>query len=212
MLVPEAYAAPAPAGLDPIRAGAVPVAAMIAHETLRDLLDVQPDDLVLITAASGGVGHFAVQIAAHCGARVVATTSRDNRDFVSALGATMVVDYDASNLGLAIQARFPEGVNKALNLKAVGSGTGDQVAQILCEGGHMVDLTGTVSVDRPAVQIDSDYMVRGDGARLLAIAHMIDDALLDVHIHGTLPFERAPEALEMVLAGQVRGKVVLDMT
>jgi NADPH:quinone reductase-like Zn-dependent oxidoreductase len=210
MLVPEAYAAPAPSGLDAVRAGAVPVAAMTAHETLLDLLAVQPDDVVLITAASGGVGHFAVQIAAHYGARVVATTSRHNRDFVSALGATLVIDYETQDLGKAIHARFPEGVDKALN--AAGGNTADQVVQILRDGGHMVDLTGTVLVDRPAVQIDSDYMVRGDGARLLAIAHMIDDALLDVHIHGTLPFERAPEALEMVLAGQVRGKVVLDMT
>lgn len=209
MLVPALYASLAPAGLDLVHAGAVPIVGLTAHETLLDVLKLQLGDVVLITAAAGGVGHLAVQIAAHFGGRVVATTSRRNRDFVSALGAGLVIDYTSEDVVKAIRAHYPDGVDKALN--GVSGDAANQAVAALRDGGHMVDLPGAVTVRRPGVRIDSDYVVRGDGTRLWTIAHMIDDALLAVHVQEIIPFQRAPDALDMVLSRHVRGKVVLDM-
>ena len=89
--------------------------------------------MVLITAAAGGVGHLAVQIAAGRGGRVVATASRRNRDFVRALGAETVIDYTAEDIAAAIRDRYPHGVDKALN--GVAGEMADQVVRTLARAG-----------------------------------------------------------------------------
>lgn len=209
MLVPASYVARAPASLDLTRAGAVPIVGLTAHETLTDILEVRQGDVVLITAAAGGVGHLAVQIAAGLGAHVVATASRSNHDFVRALGAETVIDYMAEDIVAAIRARYPDGVDKALN--GVTGEAANQVVRTLRDGGRMVDLPGSVSVMRSGVRVDTEYVVRADADRLTRLARMIDDGRLTVEIQDIIPFERAADALEVVLARHVRGKVVLKI-
>ena len=209
MLVPMSYVARAPGSLDLTRAGGVPIAGLTAHETLTDILEVQQGDVVLITAAAGGVGHLAVQIAARLGGNVVATASRRNHDFVRDLGAETVIDYTSEDLVAAIRSRHPEGVDKALN--GVEGETANQVVRAMRDGGRMVDLTGSASVVRPGVQVDIEYLVRADADRLARLARMIDDRHLTVEIQEVFPFERAQEALEVVEAKHVRGKLVLTI-
>jgi NADPH:quinone reductase-like Zn-dependent oxidoreductase len=207
MLVPQSYVATPPAALDRVRAGALPIAGLTAHETLTDILRVQKDEVVLITAAAGGVGHLAVQIAAHRGARVVATANLRNHDFVRSLGAETVIDYTEEDVAQAIRARYPNGVDKALN--GVAGEMANGIVATLRDGGHMVDLPGAVTASRPGVRIDSDYVVRADGARLRLLARLIDDDFLRVEFHDIMPFERAPDALAEVMGKHVRGKVGL---
>jgi NADPH2:quinone reductase len=209
MLLPLPYVAAPPTALDLKRAGAIPIAALTAHETLVDLLQVQRNDVVLITAAAGGVGHLAVQIAVHLGARVVATATLRNHDFVSALGAETVIDYTTQDVVGAIRAKYPGGVDKALN--GIPGETANEIVDAVRIGGHIVDLPRAISVKRPGVEIDSDFMVHGDGARLRLLSRMIDDLPIRVEIHDIVPFERAQEALDMVLGKHVRGKVVLEI-
>lgn len=210
MLVPESYVAPIPASLTPIEAGGVPIAGLTAHETLVDVLRVIPDDVVLVNAAAGGVGHIAVQLACGLGARVVAVAGRRNHDFVAGLGAAAVIDYDATgDVAQAIRDRYPDGVDKALNC-VTGQAANDYVAA-LKEGGRMVDLPGAVSVRRPGVEIISDYVVRGNGARLADISQRFDRGELRLTVHEVVPFEEAQRALDLVLARHVRGKVVLKI-
>jgi NADPH:quinone reductase-like Zn-dependent oxidoreductase len=79
------------------------------------------------------------------------------------------------------------------------------------DGGHMVDLQGTITAARAGVRIDTDCVVRADGVRLGFIASMIHDGLLQLEIQQTVPFERAPQALDRVLAKHVRGKIALQI-
>jgi NADPH2:quinone reductase len=209
MLVPLPYVAAPPNGLDLRRAGAIPIAALTAHETLVDLLQVQRNDVVLITAAAGGVGHLAVQIAVHLGARVVATATLRNHDFVRALGAETVVDYTTEDVVAAVRAKYPGGVDKALN--GVPGEVANEIVDMMRVGGHIVDLPRAISVKRPGIEIDSDFMVHGDGARLRLLSRMIDDMPLRVEIYDIIPFERAPEALDIVLGKHVRGRVALGI-
>jgi NADPH2:quinone reductase len=209
MLVPASYVARAPTALDLTRAGGVPIAGLTALETLTDILEVQRGDVVLITAAAGGVGHLAVQIATRLGGRVVATARRRNHDFVRALGAESVIDYTVEELVAAIHSRYPAGVDKALN--GVEGETADQVVRTLRDGGRMVDLAGSVSLRRSGVRIHTDYVVRADADRLTRLTRMIDDGQLRVEIQDVIPFERAPEALEVIQAKHVRGKIVLKI-
>ncbi|WP_165235431.1 NADP-dependent oxidoreductase [Aquisphaera insulae] len=207
MLSPASYVARAPASLDLTRAGGVPIVGLTAHETLTDLLAVQRGDVVLITAAAGGVGHLAVQIASRLGAHVVATAGRRNLDFVRALGAETVIDYTAEDVVTAIRAHYPDGIDKALN--GVAGEEANRVARTLRKGGRMVDLTGSVSEVPRDVRVDREYVVRADGNRLSRVARMIDDGWLKAEIQESLPFERAPDALEVVQAKHVRGMIVL---
>src|SRR4030095_8348855 len=126
--------------------------------------------------------HIAVQIASLFGARVGATASSRNRDFLADLGAEAVIDYtDADDLSKATRAVFPGGVDKILNCVR-GEDANDYV-WALKDGGTMVDLAGAVSVERPAVKIISNHVVRANGARLAALARLFDDGALQVALH-----------------------------
>jgi NADPH:quinone reductase-like Zn-dependent oxidoreductase len=209
MLVPERYAAAPPPVLELTRAGAVPIAGLTVHETLIDILDVRKEEVVLITAASGGVGHLAVQLAKHLGAHVVATTSQRHIDFVSELGAETVIDYTSQDVVQAIHAKYPKGVNKALN--GVANETANQYVAVLAGGGHMVDLPGSITAKRPDVRIVSDYVVRADGARLELVSDLIDEGVLRVEVIDEIPFDSAPAALDRVLTRHVAGKLGLKI-
>jgi NADPH:quinone reductase-like Zn-dependent oxidoreductase len=208
MLVPETYVAPIPASLTPVEAGGVPIVGLTALETLTDVLHVTGGDVVLVNAAAGGVGHIAVQLGARLDALVVAAASRRNHDFVAGLGAAAVIDYDATgDVAKAIRDEYPGGVDKALNCVA-GKAANDYVAA-LRGGGKMVDLPGAVSVRLPGVDIISDYVVRGNGARLAEVARLFDAGTLRLVIQEIVPFDEAQRALDLALAHHVRGKVVL---
>jgi NADPH:quinone reductase-like Zn-dependent oxidoreductase len=209
MLVPASYIARAPNSLALVSAGAVPIVGLTAHETLIDILKVETGDIVLITAASGGVGHLAVQIAVDRGARVVATASLRNREFLRQFGAETVINYTNADVVSAIYESYPQGIDKILN--GVGGETANKIVNVLRPGGHMIDLTGSASLKRDEVRVDTDYVVKADAPRLARIAHMIDDGDLDVEIQEVVPFDKVRRALQLIEAKHVRGKLVLGI-
>jgi NADPH:quinone reductase-like Zn-dependent oxidoreductase len=150
---------------------------------------------------------LAVQIASQRGALVVATASRRHHEFLRGLGAHTLIDYTDQDVAEAVRAQFSAGVDKALN-GVTGEGA-KQAARSLRPGGRMVDLPGTLAEAPPGVEVISDYVVRGDGARLARIARMVDDGALKLTVEDVLPFEQAPQALERVLTKRVRGKLAL---
>jgi NADPH:quinone reductase-like Zn-dependent oxidoreductase len=92
-IVDESAAARAPANLPAQEAAAIPLAGLAALQGLRDLGEIAAGQHVLIVGASGGVGHFAVQIAKHYGAAVTAVASDRRAEMLRALGADRVIDY-----------------------------------------------------------------------------------------------------------------------
>jgi len=93
VVVPIGELAPAPSGLSMCEAAAVPLAALTSLQALRDLIRLTPGQRICINGASGGVGTYAVQLAAHMGAHVVAVCSGRNAEWVRDLGAHAVIDY-----------------------------------------------------------------------------------------------------------------------
>lgn len=89
----EAHLALKPDSISHKEAAASPIAALTAWQSLMHIAGVKAGDKVLVHAASGGVGHYIVQIAKHFGAHVIGTSSAANRDFVLSLGADEHIDY-----------------------------------------------------------------------------------------------------------------------
>jgi NADPH:quinone reductase len=209
MLVPFRHVARAPVSLDLVRAGSLPIVGLTAHETLTDILRVEKHDVVLITGASGGVGHLAVQIAAHRGAHVVGTARKQDHEFLRGLGAEEVIDYTERDFVDEVRKRYPEGVDKALN--GVDGETANQVVRAVRPGGHVVDLTGSATAGAEDVRVDTDYVVKADAERLTALARMVDEGKLKLEIAELVPFQRAPQGLATVMTKHVRGKVALKI-
>jgi NADPH:quinone reductase-like Zn-dependent oxidoreductase len=167
---------------------------------------VKKGDVVLITAAAGGVGHLAVQMAVQLGAHVIAVAGTDHIEFVRGLGAEVVVDYTRENVVEAILRRAPRGVPKALN--GVPGEAANTYVQVMAEGGYLVDLPGEITAEKPGVRVNTSYIVQADGDRLARVATMIDE-FLRVEFSGAYDFEHAPQALTHVLTKHVRGKLEL---
>lgn len=206
MLVPESYVGRAPVTLTLPQAGAVPIVGLTAHQTIHDVLEVKKGDVVLVTAAAGGVGHLAVQMAARLGAHVVAVAGTENVDFVRGLGAEWVIDHDAEDVIRAILSRYPGGIPKALN--GVPGDAANAYVEAMAAGGQLIDLPGDITAAKPGVRVDTSYLVQADGSRLTRLAEMLDD-FLRVEFSGVFDFEHAPQALGRVLAKHVRGKLEL---
>ena len=113
-VVPAAQLARKPAGLSFEEAGASVMSGLTAMLAIRDTARVGPGTRVLINGASGGVGTFAVQIAARLGARVTAVCSTRNIEFVQSLGADHVIDYTREDFTRGAQ-RYDVVLDNVLN-------------------------------------------------------------------------------------------------
>ncbi|MFF4211892.1 NADP-dependent oxidoreductase [Streptomyces sp. NPDC001796] len=191
-----------PASLSWQQAAGVPLAGLTAWQSLSRV-GVAEGDTVLVHAAAGGVGSFAVQIAVAKGARVIGTAGEHNHDFLRSLGAEPVTYGD----GLADRVRqlAPGGIDAAVDY--VG---GDAVAvseQLL------KDRSRLASIVDPAVTEHGGHhvWVRPDSADLAELARLADAGKLDVHVEHALPLAEAAEAFRLSMSGRTRGKIVLEV-
>jgi NADPH:quinone reductase-like Zn-dependent oxidoreductase len=126
-----------PAGLPADAASVLPTMGAVALGALR-LGQVAKGDTVMVTAAGGGVGHLAIQLARHLGAGTViaAAGSRAKTEFAATLGADVTVDYSAEGWTDQVRAAAPAGVN--VILEAVGGDTLLQCVDLLAPFGRVV--------------------------------------------------------------------------
>ncbi len=195
-----------PRSIDHIRAAAVPLAALTAWQALFEVAGLAPWHTVLIHAAAGGVGHFAVQLAKWKGAKVIGTASAGNAGFLRDLGADEVIDYRTT--------RFEEVVrNVDVVLDAMGGDTQQRSWQVLKKGGILV---ATLGISSPAAAREHEVRGQGvsvhaDSAQLTQIAALIDAGDLKPAVTTVLPLAEAARAHELSQAGHVRGKIVLQV-
>jgi NADPH:quinone reductase-like Zn-dependent oxidoreductase len=202
--VREATVAMKPQSLHHVRAAATPVSALTAWRSLFDFEHLQSGQRILIHGGSGGVGHFAVQLAKWKGAYVIATASTKNHELLRKLGADETIDYTTH--------KFEEAAEKVdLVLDTVGGETQERSWRVLKKGGALISL-----VQPPSQQKAKRFGVRGimcrvqpDGAQLTKIAKLIDSAKLKPIIDRILPLSEARRAHELTQNGHIRGKIVL---
>lgn len=137
-LAPAGRLAAMPGQVSFQEAAALVIGAGTAYEGLDDRGRLQAGETVLITAAAGGVGSAAVQIAAAMGARPLGVASLPNHDFLRSLGASEVFDYHADDWVRQVRAAVPGGVD--LLLDCAGGQTRDQAVGAVRDGGRAISI------------------------------------------------------------------------
>lgn len=193
-----------PRTLDHVHAAAVPTAALTAWQSLFDLARLKAGQIVLIHAAAGGVGHFAVQLSKWRGASVIGTASGRNEEFLRKLGVDFVINYTSRNFEGEVS-----GVDCVLDTQG-----GDVLARslrVLKKGGIVVS-----TLDEPPAEELARYGVRaahvitrGDAGQLMQIARLIDAGEIRPVVETVLTLAEARKAHELSQRGHVRGKIVL---
>jgi NADPH:quinone reductase-like Zn-dependent oxidoreductase len=191
---------PASVGFE--QAAGLPLAGLTAYQALG-LVGAGAGDVVLVHAAAGGVGSFAVQLAAVRGARVIGTASEANHDYLRSLGAEPVTYGDG--LVERVRTLAPEGVDVAVDL--VGGPTLEASRALVKEASRIVSV-----VDPTVLELGGRFWyVRPDSAMLGTLSDLVDDGRLRIEVARTFPLEQAAQAQQLVAERHVRGKVVLTV-
>jgi NADPH:quinone reductase-like Zn-dependent oxidoreductase len=206
VIAKESETAQKPKAITYAQAAAVPAAGSTAWLALVDTAKLSAGQTVLIHGGSGGVGHFAIQIAKARGAKVIATGSSANQEFLKQMGADVAIDYT--------KTKFEE-VAKDVDvvLDTVGRDTLKRSYGVVKRGGIIVSI-----VDEPA-QAELDARgIRGVTLRaapqaqvLEDLAHLIDAKKLTPVVSQTFPLSEFAKALDQIATRHTRGKIVFQV-
>jgi NADPH:quinone reductase-like Zn-dependent oxidoreductase len=199
-------AAAIPSGIEFPEAAGLVISAGTAYEGLVDRAKLQAGETALVTAASGGVGTAAVQIARSVGARVVAVASARNHHYVRDLGAEVVVDYHDPSFVEQLRGAVPGGFDVLFD--GTGNEVRDQVLGLVRKGGRGIFIVGGAPSAPDGVEVQY-FGATVNATRLRGIAKLASDGMLRMPIESEFPLERAREAMEQVGTGHTVGRVVL---
>lgn len=215
-----------PDALSFVEAAALPCAGFTAYQVLHDKLNIRSDQTLLVQGGAGGVGGFAIQLAARMGLRVITTASGRNADWVRSLGAEISIDYTREPVPERIAAiTGAAGVDAIVD--TVGPATATEGLEMLAYGGgiacvaglpdlsHMKSFGRALSVHDIALggvyRAADDRAVRrlaatGEAFIRSAISQNIQPLLTEV-----ISLEGIPEALMRLASRTVRGKIVAEL-
>ena len=212
--VPENVLALKPANISFEEAAAVPEAALVALQALRDKGQIQPGQKVLIYGASGGIGTFAVQIAKYFGAEVTGVCSTRNLDMVRSIGADHVIDYtqedfikNGQRYDLIVATAGYRSIfdyKRALSPKGMYVATGGSMAQIF-QGlliGPWISMTGRKKMGNLLVKPNKD---------LAFMKELIEAGKVKPVIDRRYTLSEVAEALRYYGEGHAKGKVVITV-
>ena len=209
--VPAEYVAPAPANLNDVQASTIPLTGLTVWQSLFEFAGLTAGQTVLIHAGAGGVGSLAVQLAAHAGARVHATASAANADYVRELGAHRVIDYRKEDLDEVMRTEVPAGFDVVFD--TVGG-------EVLAESYDLVKPGGALPAlnDAPDEALCAGRGIRAlrvfsepNGQHLGRLTSLIEAGALRAAEIETFPLEHAAMAMDKSQAGHVRGKLTLTI-
>jgi NADPH:quinone reductase-like Zn-dependent oxidoreductase len=195
-----------PGRLSHVQCAAVALAGLTALIAIEDTLELKAGETILVHGGAGGVGGFAIQLAKDRGARVIATASAQNHDYVRSLGAEQVIDYRAQDFTRAVS-----GCDAVFDT-AGGDVTARSFA-VLRPGGRLASVAaGARAPDSPRPDVAS---LRPNVARsrrnLDRLAGKLVSGVLRLPEITVFPLARAAEAHRVSEARHLRGKLVLQV-
>ncbi|EIJ37576.1 Zn-dependent oxidoreductase, NADPH:quinone reductase [Galbibacter orientalis DSM 19592] len=198
-----------PSNCSHFEAAGTSLAALTAYQSLVHLGGLKSEQKILIHAASGGVGHFAVQIAKHLGAYVAGTSSEKNKEFVLGLGADKHLDYKTDELE-------KEHKDYDIVLDTIGGNTIDRSIPLLKKGGILISIP---SGKNDAVEEKADqngikglkFTVQSDENDMNVIASFLQQEILKPHISKIVEFDAMEDAHAQIASGHTVGKVIVRL-
>lgn len=211
-------------------AASIPLVGLTGWQALVEQAGLKPGQKVLIHAGSGGVGTFAIQLARHLGATVATTTSATNIDWVSRLGADVVIDYRKTAFDEVLR-------DYDVVFDTQGGETLEKSVNVLKPGGRLISISGPPDPDF-AREIQANFLVRlvirllsykirrkakrhdvsysflfmkANGRQLGEIASLIESRAIRPVVDRVFPFESTQEAMAYVEGGRAKGKVVVKV-
>jgi len=205
--VRESEVALKPKSIDHAHAAAIPLPGLTAWQALFDAGHLAAGQTVLIHGAAGGVGHFAVQFAKVKGARVIATASKRNHDFLRSLGADEVIDYNTT--------KFEDVVHDVdVVVDTITGETQDRSWQVIKKGGIYVSILQPPNQEKAAAHgvRSAHVFVQPNVDELNEIARLVDSGKVKPHIEKVFPLPEAAAAHEAVAQHHTRGKIVITVS
>jgi NADPH2:quinone reductase len=205
-------AAPKPESLDFAEAAAVPHVGLTALAATEEA-DPQPGQTIVVIGATGGVGSFVTQMAAARGATVVAVTTASGAAQAREYGAAETIDYQATDVPAALRERYPAGVDTIISTYGDVSVVAG-VAAALRKGGMVVSPAMRADVAKAALEplgVTFKSVNRLPASRLPELTALIDGGQLRVPPIRAYPLDATAEALKVMSAGHVRGKLVITV-
>jgi NADPH:quinone reductase-like Zn-dependent oxidoreductase len=188
------------------QAAALPAAGSTAWKALVETGDLKAGQTVLIHGGSGGVGHFAIQIAKALGAKVIATASSANQDFLKQMGADVAVDYTKQKF---------EDVAKDVDLvlDSVGQDTLRRSYGVVKKGGMVVSIVDDIDANELAAHGIRGTTIRTEpnAKRLDELARLIDAKKITPIVSQVLPLSEVAKAHQQIATRHTRGKIVLQV-
>ncbi len=169
-LVAAASVVPKPATVDHARAAVVPISALTAWQAL-DRAQLSKGQRILIHGGAGGVGSFAVQLARHKKAHVIATASAVNMDFMKRLGADEVIDYRTTPFETVVR-------DVDVVLDTVGGETRDRSWGVLRKSGRLVTIAADAEGTKQQQVRDAFFIVQSNREQLIEIGRLIDGGVI----------------------------------
>lgn len=195
-----------PKSINHDKAAAVPLAGLTAWQGLFDFGQLKAGQKVLIHAAAGGVGAYAVQFAKWKGAYIIGTASEENIDFLYDLGANEVIDYKTEKFENKVK-----GVDLVFDL--VGGDTQKRSLKVIRKGGRLI--TTMQPQNQEAAKLKDihveGFMAQSLPEELQQIADLIDSGKMKPVISQIFPLKEAAEAHRKIEGGHTRGKIVLKV-
>lgn len=199
-----------PENITHIEAAASTLAALTAWQAFTHFGHLKQNDRVLIHAAAGGVGHFAVQIAKYLGADVIGTASARNKDFLLELGVDQYIDYQKEQFEKKLS-------NLDFVLESIGHAYFQKSVSVLKEKGTIVNLpSGLTEEDKQAAsekELNACFfmLVYSSGKDMKKIAELLEKKIIKPHIYKVYDFSDLGTAHLQIESGRTRGKVVVKI-
>ena len=194
----------APRTLNLADAGAVPLAALTAWQALFDHGGLRSGERVLIHGGSGGVGHFAVQLARAKGAIVHATASGVHQMLLRQLGAETAIDYESERF-----EDVAEDIDLVIDL--IGGETQARSGSVRGERGRLISTLTEPDASGQGEKTGSVFMTEPSGETLAEIASMIDEGKMRVSIAERFALADVAQAQDRMERGGFIGKLLLEI-
>lgn len=223
------YLSPKPKSLDYVTAAALPVVALTAWEAVVDRANVQPSDFVLVHGGAGGLGHISIQLVLNRGGRVATTVSGTAKEkLVRALGAEVLIDYKKEDVKQAlINWTGKNGADVVLDY--VGHENFASSIDLVAPYGTLVNTVVSdwpngnnlvaeyknlsikfVNIGLPQVTGHHEFRLRQTQV-LKEISRLVDVGQLQVHLDQVFPLQQVAKAQRSLEAGEIIGRVVIEM-